>query len=113
MSKIGTLDFTGISGHVYTFNVYPFNHGHLNDKEAVYIVTRRLVKADSQVEHILSYVGETKKLVKEFQDHPKSEEFEKDLVNSICVYWEEHSETRLKIKDDLKNQYHPPRNDFE
>jgi hypothetical protein len=113
MSKIGTLDFTGISGHVYTFNVYPFKNGHLSNKEAVYIVTKRLVKADSHVEHILSYVGETNDLAKEFASHPKAEEFEKDQANSICVYWEDHDDTRAKIKDDLKNHYHPPRNDFE
>jgi len=111
MAKIGTLDFTGISGHVYTFNVYPMNY-LMPSKEAVYFVTHRTIKADSSVDHILIFVGETDNLEKEFINHTKSVCFDKETANCICVYWEDHKNTRKKIKDDLLNQYHPPCNDF-
>ena len=111
MAKIGTLDFTGISGHIYTFNVYPLNH-KLPQKEAVYFVTHRMIKADTSVDHILIYVGETSDLTKEFQQHSKKACFDSETANCICVYWEENPKTRLKLKNDLLNQYHPPCNDF-
>jgi len=111
MPKIGTLDFTGISGHKYTFNVYPLKRQH-KDKEAVFFVTRRIVKADGNIEHILLFVSLTKNLHKEMEGHPKTDEFRDELANCICVYWEEVEETRTKIMQDLKNFYHPPLNDF-
>ncbi len=111
MAKIGTLDFTGISGHIYTFNVYPMNY-QLSDKEAVYFVTHRTIKADASVDHLLLYVGETENLAKEFINHPKSPSFDKEIANCVCVHWEDHEETRTNIKDDLLNHYHPPCNDY-
>jgi hypothetical protein len=36
MPKIGTLDFTGISGHKYTFNVYPLNREHKKKKQCMW-----------------------------------------------------------------------------
>jgi len=111
MPKIGTLDFTGISGHKYTFNVYPKNREH-KEKEAVYVVTHRIVKADGSVDHNVIYVGETDNVKHEFSKHPQEKCFEQETANCICVYWEDHEDTRNKIADDLKNFYHPPCNDF-
>lgn len=111
MAKIGTLDFTGISGHVYTFNVYPLNH-NMPKKEAVYFVTHRTIKADTSVDHILIYVGETANLAKEFENHSKQSCFDSETANCVCVHWEEHEDTRVKLKNDLLDQYHPPCNDY-
>jgi len=111
MSKIGTLDFTGKTGHIYTFNVYPMNH-QMPEKEAVYFVTHRTIKADSSVDHFLLFVGATSNLSKEFEKHSKSDCFNREAANCICVYWEEHADTREKIKEDLLMHYHPPCNDF-
>lgn len=111
MPKIGTLDFTGISGHKYTFNVYPKNRDH-KEKEAVYVVTHRTIKADASVNHNVIFVGETTNLKSEFANHKKDACFEREVANCICVYWEDHVETRVKIADDLRNFYHPPCNDF-
>ncbi len=111
MPKIGTLDFTGISGHKYTFNVYPISK-ELKEKEAIYVVTHRTIKADATVDHILIYAGATNNLNKEFENHPKSECFKNEVANCICVYWEDHLDTREKILDDLMKFYHPPCNDF-
>lgn len=111
MPKIGTLDFTGISGHKYTFNVYPMKR-EKKDKEAVYFVTRRLVKADGAVEHLLLFVGQCGDLSQEFANHPKNDELMHERANCICVYWEDHPDTRAKIAQDLIDFYHPPVNDF-
>jgi hypothetical protein len=111
MSKIGTLDFTGISGHKYTFNVYPKNREQ-KEKEAVYVVTHRTIKADASVDHNVIFIGETNSLKNEFIDHPKSTCFDHEIANCVCVYWEDHSDTRSKISADLITSYHPPCNDF-
>jgi hypothetical protein len=111
MPKIGTLDFTGISGHKYTFNVYPISK-ELKEKEAVYVVTHRTVKADTSIDHNLIFAGATDNLKNEFNDHPKAGCFERESANCVCVYWEEHQGTREKIKEDLIGLYHPPCNDF-
>ncbi len=113
MPKIGTLDFTGISGHRYTFNVYPLNMSFdKKEKEAVYVVTHRIIRADASIDHALLFVGVTDNLKNEFNKHSKSDCFDRERANCVCVYWEEHGDTRIKIKDDLKNLYHPPCNDF-
>jgi hypothetical protein len=111
MPKIGTLDFTGISGHKYTFNVYPLNREH-KEKEAVYVVTHRTIKADASVDHELIFIGATDNIKKTIEKHPRKACFEKEVANCVCVYWEDHADTRQKISDDLKNFYHPPCNDF-
>ncbi|MCG8308262.1 MAG: hypothetical protein MI975_12775 [Cytophagales bacterium] len=111
MPKIGTLDFTGISGHKYTFNVYPKNREH-KEKEAVYVITHRTVKADASVDHNVIYIGETDNVKNAMENHPKKDCFEGETANCICVYWEDHVNTRNKIVEDLKALYHPPCNDF-
>ncbi|MGF1636944.1 MAG: hypothetical protein ACFCUU_07720 [Cyclobacteriaceae bacterium] len=109
MPKIGTLDFSGISGHKYTFNVYPFNHP-FKEKEAVYFVTHRTVRADGSVEHALLFVGEAKDISKAFDPHPLQHCFDREVANCICVHWEDHEVTREKLLADLLNHYHPPCN---
>ncbi len=111
MPKIGTLDFTGISGHKYTFNVYPKDREH-KEKEAVYVVTHRTIKADGTVDHYVLYAGETANVKNELLNHPKESCFQREAANCVCVYWEDHEITRRKIADDLRNFYHPPCNDF-
>jgi len=111
MPKIGTLDFTGISGHKYTFNVYPKDREH-KEKEAVYVITHRMIKADASVDHNVIFIGETDNIKSEIENHPKNECFKREIANCVCVYWEDHVNTRNKIAEDLKNCYHPPCNDF-
>lgn len=111
MPKIGTLDFTGISGHKYTFNVYPKNREY-KEKEAVYVVTHRTIKADATVDHNVIFIGSADNVKNELTDHPKSKCFDREIANCLCVYWEDHKDTRKKIADDLINFYHPPCNDF-
>lgn len=111
MPKIGTLDFTGISGHKYTFNVYPKDREH-KEKEAVYVVTHRTIKADGAVDHNVIFIGETDNIKQEVENHPREHCFVTEVANCLCVYWEDHVATRSKIADDLKIFYHPPCNDF-
>ncbi|MCK5470091.1 MAG: hypothetical protein KAI99_16330, partial [Cyclobacteriaceae bacterium] len=77
-----------------------------------YVVTHRTIKADASVDHDVIFVGQTDNVKNEFENHPKSACFDKEVANCVCVYWEDHAVTRSKISEDLKNLYHPPCNDF-
>jgi hypothetical protein len=78
----------------------------------VYVVTHRTIKADASVDHELIFIGATDNIKKTIEKHPRKACFEKEVANCVCVYWEDHADTRQKISDDLKNCYHPPCNDF-
>ena len=110
MSRIGTIDFSGHSGHVYTFNVYPFKHNFAKDKGAVYVITRRIVKHDGSVEHHMLFIGTTESIITLQKIHKKSVCLEREMANCVCTYWEDNPATRASINDDLINHFHPPCN---
>jgi len=110
MSKIGTIDFSGLSGHVYNFNVYPFTYEFKKEKGAVYVITHRTVKSDGSVEHNLLYIGTTNNISTLTDAHANSKCLEREKANCVCTYWEDNAATRVKINDDLLKQFHPPCN---
>ena len=110
MSKIGTIDFNGLSGHVYTFNVYPFNNEFKKEKGTVYVITHRTVKSDGSVEHNLLYIGTTSNISTLGDVHANSKCLDREKANCVCTYWEDNPATRVKINDDLLNHFHPPCN---
>jgi len=110
MSKIGTIDFTGLSGHVYTFNVYPLKYEFKKEKGAVYVITPRTIKSDGAVEHNILYVGTTNNISTLTESHAASKCLERERANCVCTYWEDNAASRVKINDDLLNQFHPPCN---
>ena len=110
MSRIGTIDFRGMTGHKYTFNVYPLNNQFSKDKGAVYVITQRIVKADGLVDHNVLFIGTTENISTVKDMVKKSDCFSREHANCICTYWEDNPATRVKINDDLVNHYHPPCN---
>ena len=110
LSRIGTIDFAGHSGHVYTFNVYPLTHDFGKEKGAVYVITKRIVKHDSSVEHNVLYIGTTDNITSLSEVHKKSPCFAREGANCVCTYWEDNLSTRSSINDDLAIHYHPPCN---
>jgi hypothetical protein len=110
MSRIGTIDFTGLSGHVYTFNVYPYKHDFGKAKGAVYVITKRVVKHDGVVDHNLLFIGTIDNITTLQKIHKKSACLVREAANCVCTYWEDNPTTRVTINDDLVNHYHPPCN---
>jgi len=110
MSKIGTIDFAGESGKMYTFNVYSIDHNQFKPKSGVYVVTKRSDKADGKAVHKKLYIGSTEDFSKGFDNHEKRECFLSEGANCICAYWEDSAELREKIVEDLIDNYHPPCN---
>ena len=110
MSRIGTIDFKGVTGHKYTFNVYPLKNEFDKDKGAVYVITHRVVKSDGLVDHSVLYTGATENISSVQKMVENSECFSREHANCICTYWEDNPASRAKINDDLVNFYHPPCN---
>lgn len=110
MSKIGTIDFAGESGRMYTFNVYSIDNNQFKPKGGVYMITKRTEKADGKAVHRKIYIGCAEDFSNAFEKHDKMDCFHEEEANCICTYWEDSHDLREKIAEDLIDNYHPPCN---
>lgn len=106
MAKLGTVDFTGESGTVYEFNVYPIDTD-FKAMGAVYFFTVRLKKGDGHTHAAKIYVGQTGDLSTRFDDHHKMPCIEREGATCICILAEKSEEARLEIESDLIAAYNP------
>ena len=111
MSKIGTIDFAGESGRMYTFNVYSYDNNSFKPKGGVYVVTKRTEKDDGKGIHKKLYIGSAEDFTIAFNNHELSSCFESEGANCVCTYWEDSPERRNNIVEDLVDNYHPPCNE--
>ncbi len=109
MAKLGSVNFTGKSGSVYTFAAYPAGTT-FNDVGAVYFVTKRSPDGQGGYSHKRIYVGQTIDLSTRFDSHHRQDCFEREGANCICVYVESDEEKQLLIEKDLRVAYDPPCN---
>lgn len=110
MTSIATLTLTGASGAKYDFVVYPFDT-KFNSVGAVYAVTRRTAKPDGGGDHAVVYVGETEDLGERFGNHHKTQCFERNRANCICVHRDSGGRSRLAKEADLIKAHKPVCND--
>jgi hypothetical protein len=95
-----TTILTGDFGKEYVFEVHALDadlHGG-----AVYAVTRW-----EEDEHVLLYLGQTGELENRFDGHHKSECFDENDADCLCVHRDGNKESRLKKEADLMARYHP------
>ncbi|NQV36494.1 MAG: GIY-YIG nuclease family protein [Candidatus Marinimicrobia bacterium] len=107
MAKLSTVTFAGESGTEYSFNIHPWGTSFKKDYRAVYFITERTQNQDGEYFHTLIYVGHTGDLSTRFDNHHKQVCFNKYNKNCVCVYEEKDEDTRLKIEQDLINNYDP------
>ncbi|MGK7394344.1 MAG: hypothetical protein ACNS62_07215 [Candidatus Cyclobacteriaceae bacterium M3_2C_046] len=111
MSKIGTIDFAGESGKMYTFNIYSIENNHFKPKGGVFVVTKRTEKDDGRGVHKKLFIGSAEDFSIAFNNHEKRDCFFEQGANCVCTYWEDSTEMRSNIVEDLVDNYHPPCND--
>jgi predicted site-specific integrase-resolvase len=109
MSKIGTLNLTGVSGTKYEFNVYSFDTS-FNSISTVYYVSKRSLNQDGTGSHSKIYIGETGDIAERFSQHHKQNCFEDHGANCISVHQEKNEQRRQEIEQDLIDAYKPPCN---
>lgn len=110
MSKLGTIDFAGESGKMYTFNVYTINNNEFKPKGGVFVITKRSEKEDGKAVHKKLFIGEAEDFTVAYENHPRKDCFESEGANCVCTFWEDSHEMREKIITDLVDNYHPPCN---
>jgi hypothetical protein len=104
-TNTATLTLAGASGAKYNFEVFRLDTS-FNPVAAVYAVTRR----DSNGQHTVVYIGQTRNLPERFDDHHKEMCFRRHSANCICVHGEGSERRRLAIEADLIANYAPPCN---
>ncbi len=110
MLRLGRAYFKGKSGKAYKFLVNPWGTNFKKGFGAVYFVTNRYLKKDRSYVHGGIHVGQTEDLSTEFHDHPKQSCFDKYGASCVCVREEADRDTRLKVVQDLSDNYNPPCN---
>jgi hypothetical protein len=110
MSKLGTIDFHGASGKLYTFNVYSYNDNQFKPKGGIFVVTKRTEKENGTGIHKKLFIGQATDLGLAYVNLDREACYEKEGANCFCTYWEDSDELRQQIVEDLVDNYHPPCN---
>ncbi len=100
MAKLADYPITGKSGEKYTFEVFR-KDSLWNEVAAVYLVTKRTIKADGGGSHTHIYVGQTENLKERFANHHKEECFTQHGANCVCVFQVSSEQSRLAIEADI------------
>jgi hypothetical protein len=96
-----TTTLTGDSGRKYEFEVYALD-AELDAVGAVYAVTRR----DGD-RHVPLYFGQTGDISVRLSGHHKSECFDENDADCLCVHRDDELDSRLKKELDLMIRHHP------
>lgn len=110
MASLGTIDYKGLSGKTYTFNIYDLNSSW-NEVSVVYLVTRAFTKENGKLYHSLIYIGQTDNLKERFSNHHKQNCFNIKNANRLCLIVENNEAVRLQIESDLIKGNKAPCND--
>jgi len=109
MSKFGTIEFSGKSGKLYSFNVYSIDN-EFRSYSAVYCVTNRSDNSNGGGLHNKLLIGTTDNIANASHDSHFKKAIESFEANCICTHREESESARKQIMDDLIEHYHPPCN---
>ena len=115
MAAIGTMNVTVGSNTVasevpYVFSVYPW--GTLfKPVGAVYVITKSTIKLGGSADHSLIYVGYTDDLSTCFDNHHKTDCFERYGANCICVLGVEDEQLRSRLVSEVADGCDPVCND--
>jgi len=107
MSKFGTIEFSGKSGKLYSFNVYSIDTD-FEPYSAVYCVTHRKEDDAGHGMHEKLFFGSTEDMSSALKKAVSK--LNGQQVNCICAHREESADAREEIKEDLIEQYQPPCN---
>lgn len=101
MDKISTVKFKGVSDIEYSFDVYPLETTWSDNVAAIYVVTRRDMKASKKFSHKTIYVGQTDNLKERHAHHHREKCFSSNDANCLCIHLETSEKKRMSIERDL------------
>ena len=100
-AQYSTTILTGDSGDDYIFEIHALD-ADLDAIAAVYAVTRT-----EDDEHVVLYLGHTGDLSDRFDGHHKSECFDDNEADCLCLHRDENKRSRLRKEADLMIRYRP------
>ena len=105
MSRIGNTIFYG-EKDIYNFEVYTTDaDGYFYDIGGIYIFSKRELDKDDKDIYTFLHIGESKDIKYGIMYHDKWKYLREQGVNCICVYREDDTELRLKMKKDIALMY--------
>ena len=107
MIATATINLTGISGRVYTFEIYPIDTT-IKPVGAVYVFTSARPNANGGHIHNIVYIGQTGNLNERLSYHHKEGCIDRNGANRICIRVTPNESDRLRIEADLIAKYQPP-----
>jgi len=110
MASLGKIKWTGGSGQVYQFKVYPLGT-KLRKVSGLYVVTRRRHNPKGGYRHLPLYVGQTEDFSQPFGQHHNAEQFKQRGANCICLQSDSSEDSRLAKERDLIAAIQPVCND--
>lgn len=110
MASLGTTTFTGRSGKVYRFRVYPLGT-KFRPVSGVFVITSRFQSNGGGNRHVALYVGHTEDFSQPFGQHRRAKEFMQQGANCICLRKDASEGSRLAKQQDLIAALHPTYND--
>ena len=105
MPRKSTINFSGQSGTVFTFDTQDISKTP-TIRESVYFVTHRKINVFGAVRDVV-YIGQSVDITSKFPDHPKKACFQEHEADCLCIYAEDSEPERQRIYDDLINGYEP------
>ncbi len=109
MSKHGTIEFSGKSGKLYSFNVYSLDT-EFRPYSGVYCITRRSEGDNGHRIHEKLFISVTDDMSSGVLSETPKSCFENHSANCICTHREESAHARDEIMQDLVGHYNPPCN---
>jgi hypothetical protein len=112
MSKLATLELTGISKNKYEFDVYSYTSEFPN-LSCIYCVSNRRYNSKlGKFSHEIIYIGKTNDISLVLATHNKKDCFELRNPNCISIYKSNSDRERIQIEEDLIKNYKPVCNDL-
>ena len=105
MTKIGTIELTGISGVPYAFSIYP-RSTRFRSAGGIYCMAR----LDPNGKYTIIYIGETGDLSNRPLNHHCTGCFDRNLADTLFIRAENNLQSRLNVETDLRKAYWTPCN---
>ena len=104
MGKVGTVNWTGASGKIYSFDVYTLGT-KFNEVECVYLYTKIVNNIYQPI-----YVGQTSQLATRLDQHANGDEdsdkcIQRSGATLLHVHMLKPESSRLAVETDLRKKY--------
>lgn len=110
MASLGKATFTGKTGNLYRFRVFPLNT-RFRRIGGIYLIAYRSHSKQGGHRHKILYIGNTEDFSQPFEKHGKAQYLMRLGANCICVQSDPSEKSRSGKEQDLIAAFGPACND--